>query len=98
MAQQRASLRLLNPLPFQSFPKTPSLGHWISSCAVDPLSECLVASLAAAENLNGTAGLKPEPSVYHSRLDALDCCDGDHSSESCRIGRDMRREGPRLPT
>jgi hypothetical protein len=34
---------------------------------------------AAAKSLNGTAGLKPEPSIYYSRFNALAYRDGDSS-------------------
>ena len=54
--------------------------------------------LAAAENLDDAAGLKPEPSIYHSGLDALDCRDGDHSSESRRIGRDTIMNSSSAPS
>jgi hypothetical protein len=40
---------------------------------------------AAAESLDGTASLKPEPSICHSGFDPLDCRDGDHSSGGHRI-------------
>jgi hypothetical protein len=40
---------------------------------------------AAAESLDGTASLKPKPSICHSAFDPLDCRDGDHSSGRHRI-------------
>jgi hypothetical protein len=68
---------LLDHLPLQSFPNTPSLGRLISSCAVDPYlhrptpNDHFV-SLAAAEN-DGTACLKPESSISYSGFNALEC-------------------------
>ncbi len=44
-----------------------------------------LAGPAAAESLDGTASLKPEPSICHSGFDPLDCRDGDHSSRGHRI-------------
>jgi hypothetical protein len=40
---------------------------------------------AAAESLDGTASLKPEPSICHSGFDPLDYRHGDHSSGEHRI-------------
>ena len=40
---------------------------------------------AAAESLDGTASLKPIPSICHSGFDPLDCRDGDHSFGGHRI-------------
>jgi hypothetical protein len=73
--KSRAPL-LLNHLPLQSFPNTPSLDPSISSCALDPYlyrptpSHTFV-GLAAAEN-DGTAGLKPESSISLSGFDTLE--------------------------
>jgi hypothetical protein len=57
----------------------------------------LLLGFAAAKNLSGTAGLKPEPSIYHSGFDALDCRDCGHSFESRRIGRDASMNSAHLP-
>lgn len=57
---------------------TPSVGRLVSSCAVYP--PCLGPSrmppcvgLTATENPGSTAGLKLEPSIYHSGFDAPGC-------------------------
>ena len=64
----------------------------LSLCAATPRiethPESPFAGLAGAENLDGTACLKPKPSIYHSRFDSLDCHACDHSSGSRCIGRD----------
>jgi hypothetical protein len=44
--------------------------------------------LAAAENPDNAAGLNPEPSIYHSGFDALDCRNSNYPTESRCIGRD----------
>jgi hypothetical protein len=41
--------------------------------------------LPQLKDLDGTASLKPEPSICHSRFDPLDYRDGDHSSGGHRI-------------
>jgi hypothetical protein len=43
-------------------------------------SEPPLASPAGDESLDGTAGLKPEPSICYSKFGALDYRDGDNSS------------------
>lgn len=68
---------LLNHLPLQSFPNTPSLGPSISSCALGsyvhrPTPSHTVVGLPAAEN-DGTAGLKPESSISLPGFDAVEC-------------------------
>jgi len=69
---------LLDHLPLQSFPNTPSLGRLISSFAAEPFSyrptpNDPFVSLSAAENLDGTAGLKPESPISNFGFDVLEC-------------------------
>jgi hypothetical protein len=60
----------------QSFPNTPSLGrssliHALSTPPAWTHPESSFVGLATAENHGGTAGLKPESSISHSGVDAL---------------------------
>jgi hypothetical protein len=83
----------------QPFPR--SVARCLTMRSLPPLAWTHLGSsvgLAAAENLDDAAGLKPEPSIYHSGLDALDCRDGDHSSESRRIGRDTIMNSSSAPS
>jgi hypothetical protein len=68
----------------QSFPNTPSLAqslsrsvsqshHALSTPPAWTHSESSFVGLTAAENYSGTVGLKPESSISHSRVDALEC-------------------------
>jgi hypothetical protein len=83
---------LLDRLPLQSFPNTPSLGRLTSSCAIDPSPPRPTQNAPSQlKSLDGTAGLKPEPSILsicHSGFDACDYRDGDHSSGWHRTARD----------
>jgi hypothetical protein len=87
---------------FNLFSTLPSLSRSVSHHA---LSTSLAwthpessVGLAAAKNLDDAAGLKPEPSIYHSGLNTLDCRDGDHSSESRRIGQDTIMNSSSAPS
>ncbi|KAH6696526.1 hypothetical protein BKA61DRAFT_249175, partial [Leptodontidium sp. MPI-SDFR-AT-0119] len=55
-------------------------------------------SLAAAENLDGTACLIPESSIDYSRIDLHDCQAGDHCFGSRCIGRDTSLSQAQLLT